>query len=511
VTRLWSGLLFAVLLPAADVRRSWYDVMGFGAKGDNRANDAASIQRAIDECTRRGGGTVYFPSGNFLSGTIVLKNNVTLHLSPGATLWGSRRIEDYQPLHLIYAEGASNVGIEGHGTINGNGEAYWEPNFKAKPKRPTPLIELVRCRNVRIRDIRVLNTPGWGIHPLECDGVFIRGVTLISDMRGPNTDGIDPDSSRNVMISDCYIETGDDAICLKSRDGNPPTPTENVTVTNCVLISDDSAIKLGTGSHGDFRNCVFSNCVIKGSHYGLTMYIKDGALVEGIRFSNITIDTLVDTFNSRTGGNRQWTEYPIFLDLEKRTDESRLGRIRDVSFEGIRIFGEGRVLVGSMPERPIENLSFRDILMRVTGPEPVETQKKPRGVAKIRPATRETDYAASPAAMIFANVRGLTLRDIRLVWDEAARKQDRHAIYATRVEDLTIAGFSGNGAGEKFAAIGLDGVRGAFITESRPGSGKPIFVGLHDTPEAELVLGNNPLRPGVRATAQGATYVHIPR
>jgi hypothetical protein len=509
MTRLWIGLLFAVLLAGADARRSWYDVTAYGAKGDNRANDGAAIQRAIDECARTGGGTVYLPSGNFLSGTIVLKSNVTLHLAPGATLWGSRRIEDYQPLHLIYAEGASNVAIEGHGAINGNGDAYWEPDFKAKPKRPSPLVEFVRCRNVRIRDIRVLNTPGWGIHPLECDGVFIRGITMISDMRGPNTDGIDPDSSRNVTISDCYIETGDDAICLKSRDGNPPPACENITVTNCVLVSDDSAIKLGTASYGDFRNCVFSNCVITGTRYGIAMYIKDGALVEGIRFSNITIDTLVDVFNRRTGGKREWTEYPIFLDLEKRTDESRLGRIRDVAFDGIRILGEGRVLVGSLPERPIENLSFRDILMRVTGPEAVDRQKKPRGVARIRPATRETDYAQAPAAMIFASVRGLTLRDIRLVWDEAARQQDRHAIYATRVEDLTIAGFSGSSAGGKFAAIGLDGVRGVFITESRPGPGATLLVGLHDTPGSEVMLGNNPLRQGVRATAAGATYVHL--
>jgi len=119
------------------------------------------------------------------------------------------------------------------------------------------LIELVGCRNVRIRDVRIRNTPGWGIHPVDCDGVYIRGISMISDMRGPNTDGIDPDSSRNVMISDSYIETGDDAICLKTHSDTVPRACENVTVTNCVLISDDSAIKFGTASHGDFATAPF--------------------------------------------------------------------------------------------------------------------------------------------------------------------------------------------------------------------------------------------------------------
>src|SRR5690242_12930786 len=116
---------------AADLPRSFLDVTAYGAKGDGRTNDAAAIQKAIDACARAGGGTVYFAAGNYLSGTIVLKSHVTLRLSPAATLWGSRQIADYNPLHLIYAEDAENITIEGEGTINGNGDAYWEPDFKA--------------------------------------------------------------------------------------------------------------------------------------------------------------------------------------------------------------------------------------------------------------------------------------------------------------------------------------------------------------------------------------------
>jgi hypothetical protein len=161
-------------------------------------------------------------------------------------------------------------------------------------------------------------------------------------------------------------------------------PCERVTVNNCVLIGDDSAVKFGTASYGDFRDCTFANCVISGSHYGIAMYIKDGGLVEGIRFSNFTIDTSIAFKNRQTGGSGHWIEYPIFLDLEQRGEDSAIGRIRDVSFSDISIRSKGRVLVGGLPDRPLENVSFCNLLMRVTGFEEVEHQHKPRGVGKIR-------------------------------------------------------------------------------------------------------------------------------
>jgi hypothetical protein len=480
--------------------------MSFGAKGDQRTNEAPAIQRAIDACAGSGGGTVYFPAGNYLSGTITLKSNVILDLSPGATIWGSRDIADYRPLHLIYAHDAENIGITGSGTINGNGDAYWEKDFKAKEKRPDTLIRLERCRGVRISGIRIRNTPKFGIHPVECDGVSIRGISMISDMRGPNTDGIDPESSRNVAISDSYIETGDDAICLKSHE----KPVENITVTNCTLISDDSALKIGTGTRSAIRNCRFSNCVITGTRFGIGMYVKDGGVIEGINFSNIHIDTSVAHYNQRTNSSREWIEYPIFIDLEKRTPESPLSRVRDINFSDIHIASEGRILVEGMPERPLENLTFRNVVMRVTGYEAIEQQVKPRGVHGMPPAPRERDYASAPAALIFANVNGLRLRDVQVIWDAASKPQSRHAIYAAAVDDLFLAGFAGAPSGSEFAAIGLDKVRRAFITESRAGSGTGVFVGLRDTPVEQVVLTGNDLGE-VRPMAAGATYEHIPK
>lgn len=332
--RAWIIAAIAVCAGAgAELPSSVYNVVSYGAKGDRHTNNAAAVQKAIDACAKSGGGTVYFPAGNFLTGTIVLRTNVTLHLSSGATLWGSRMMADYPLPYLIYAQDAENIAIEGYGTINGNGDAYWDADFKAKTKRPDALIRLEKCRGVRIRDIRIRNTPKYGIHPVGCDGVTIRGISMTTDMRGPNTDGIDPEDSRNVMISDSYIETGDDAICLKSYKG----PCENIAVINDILISDDSAIKIGTGSYSDFRHCVFSNCVITGSNYGLAMYVKDGGTVEGISYSNIHIDTSIEHYNRSSNSSLEWVEYPIFVDLERRTEGSKLSRVRDINFSDIQI------------------------------------------------------------------------------------------------------------------------------------------------------------------------------
>jgi hypothetical protein len=366
-----------------------------------------------------------------------------LRISPGATLLGSTDVKDFGPRHLIYAEGAEFVAVDGGGLIDGQGSAFWTEQFRPMENRPSPYLEFVRCRQVRVENIHIRQTPGWGIRPRECDGVLIRGISLISDLRGPNTDGIDPESSRNVIISDVHIETGDDAICPKTRDGKP---LENLVVTNSVLRSDDSAFKLGTASNGAFRNIAVSNCAIFGSKYGLAMYIKDGALVEGVSFANIQIET------------EGRANYPILIDLEKRTETSPEGRIRDVTFSDIRIKGDGRVLVSGMPGRPLENFLFRNLTMRVTGYPGVNGLRKPRGVRDMPPAPPELDHADIPASMIFAHARGLRLRDIRILSDAAPA--DRNSLWLSRVEGLDIQGLEAP-LNARHAIVGLDRVKTA--------------------------------------------------
>jgi hypothetical protein len=442
---------------------SWaagFNVRTYGAKGDRTTKDTAAIQKAIDECNRAGGGQVYFPAGNYLSGTLFLKSNVTLFLSPGATLWGSTRQEDYNPKHLIYASDAENITIEGSGTIDGQGGSFVDKDFNPLSFRPSPLIELVRCKRVRIQDVTISNAPAWCIHPMLCEHVKIRGINILSDMRIINTDGIDPDSSRNVMISDCYIQGGDDSIVLKTmgRTGSAP-PCENVTVTNCVLVSSASALKLGTESRGDFRHCVFSNCVIRDSRTGIALFAKDGGTFENISFSNITIQT-----KPKLGKGNEW---PILVDIERRTRDSRLSRIRDVNFSDIQLVTKGRVMVTGMPERPVEDITFRNVVMRVIGFENIAKTHKARG-GRTEQVKTNIDLGATPAAFILGYVRGITLRGVRVIWDTQGEPQERHAIYADSVEGLRVDDFTGRQAvpGGKLGALLLKNTKSVSIMNS---------------------------------------------
>src|SRR5574340_157726 len=366
-------LAFLSLLRPASAA-SVCDVTSFGAKGDRQTLDTAAIQGAIEACNRQGGGVVYFPSGNFLSGTLVLRSNVTLHLSPGAVLWGSTRMADYSPKHLLFAQGVENVAIEGGGVIDGQGDAFLDADLKPLP-RPSPLVELLDSRRIRIENVTIRKAPAWTLHARNCDDVKVRGISLLNNLRGVNTDGIDVDSSRNVVISDSHIEAGDDCIVLKTTDrGGPAGPTENVVVTNCVLVSAATALKLGTESHGDFRHCVFSNCVIRDSRTGVALLAKDGGVMEDIRFSNIVMTT-----RPKWGQGLEW---PIVVDVEKRTAESRLSQVRDVAFSHLTLYTRGRVMASGTPDSPLENLSFDDVLFRVTGYEEIKAARKMRGGAK---------------------------------------------------------------------------------------------------------------------------------
>jgi hypothetical protein len=436
-----------LLLCAALAGASEFDVKSYGAAGTGKALDTAAIQKAIDAAHAAGGGVVYFPAGTFLSGTFTLKSNITLRLSPGAVLLGSKRIQDYNPKHLIYAKGVSNIAIEGGGVIDGQGDSFLDADLKPLP-RPSPLIEIWDSHGIRIQDVTIRMAPAWTIHTKNCDDVKLRGLSLLNNLRGINTDGIDIDSSRNVIVSDCHIEAGDDCIVLKTTnrggvpgsDGSPAgatinaLPTENVTVTNTVLISAASALKLGTESYGDFRHIVFSNSVIRDSRTGIALLAKDGGMMEDVRFQNIVMTT-----QPKWG---QGVEWPIVVDIDRRTEQSRLSRIRDIGFSDITLYTKGRILVEGAPESLIENVAFRNVLMRIGGYEKIDRVKKLSGGSKTS-AAGMPDYGATPAAMIFAWVKGLLLDGTATVWPAGGEAPERAAVFGDHLDGALITGFQG--------------------------------------------------------------------
>jgi len=433
-------LVFLIALAGA-LRAQSFDVTHYGAVGDHLTLNTAALQKAIDACAASGGGTVYFPAGKFLSGTLTLKSDVTLYLSPGAVLLASTRIADYPLKHLLYAQGANHIAIEGTGTIDGQGDAFFDQAMNPLP-RPSPLLEFEDCRGVLLQNFTIFHSPGWTVHPKNCEDVKIIGISLLNNIQAVNTDGLDIDSDRNVVIADCHIEAGDDCIVLKTteRGGGPVRPTENVVVTNCVLVSAASALKLGTESHADFRHCLFSNCVIRESRTGIALLAKDGGTMQDIRFSNISMTTA-----PKWGKGFEW---PIVVDVEKRTETSRLSHIADVSFSDLTITTKGRVMVSGLPDHPLENITFRNVTMRSTGFEDIKTAKKMRGGSHTV-AANTPDYAAKPAAFILDYVRGLTLSDLTFIWPDSAPAAPaplRYVLYGDHLSSARLAGLSGENA-----------------------------------------------------------------
>ncbi len=347
-----------------------FDVRDHGAKGDGRTKDTAALQSAVEACAKAGGGTVYLPPGTYLSGTVVLKDNVTFHLEAGATLLGSTDLADYthQPgpprtgdangKHLLFARDAENVTLSGSGRIDGQGRAFWVPANRVPPKpedlwrdvatydwkpldRPSPMVEFFHCRNLRIEDVTLANASGWTLRPIECDTVFIRGLKIRNPVIGPNTDGIDPTCCRNVFISDCDIATGDDCICLKSESPYGILGlSRNITITNCVLSCCCNGLKFGTATRGGFENITFSNSVIQNDVVplnacvisGLALEIVDGGWMDGVVISNIRM---------------QRVRTPIFLRLGARNGN---GRMNGVMIDNVH--ATGAILTSSITGIP---------------------------------------------------------------------------------------------------------------------------------------------------------------
>ena len=337
--------------PAArKVGPAQYDVRSYGAVADGKTKATAAVKKAIDAAAAAGGGTVVFSGGTYLTGPIHLKSNITLFVDAGTVLKFSSDFDDYLPMvrsrwegtevvnfsPLIYGDKVENVAITGRGLIDGNGEPWWKMYRELKPQidKPTspatrskwqqefarlntarddwpddrrwlengflrpPLIQILDCKNLLISDVTIKNPPFWTINPVYCDGVNIRGIRIDNPEDSPNTDGIDPESSRNVHISDSYLSTGDDCIAIKSgRDAQGRKvgrPSENVTITNCTMVRGHGGVSIGSEMAGSARRIAVSNCVFQDTERGIRIKTTRGRgnVVEDVRVSNIVVRDL---------------------------------------------------------------------------------------------------------------------------------------------------------------------------------------------------------------------------
>lgn len=421
-------LLFSVALPAVTI-----DITKRGAKGDGVTDNTAMIQKAVDECSKNGGGTVLIPSGTYLIRPIELKSNVNLHLDFGALVVGSTRLADYdtafpvpgggmnQSSGLLFARRQNNISITGLGTIDGRGE---HANFQfgndadGGPKRPK-IVYFVECKGIVVTDLTLRNAAYWVQHYEKCEDVTIRGVKVFSHCNY-NNDGLDIDA-KNATISDCYIDVEDDAICFKS---DHETFCENITVTNCVTASNCNAIKFGTASHGGYRNIAISNCVVRRAaedrirHWskqldyisadvtvisGIAIEMVDGGIIDGITVSNISMRDV---------------QTPIFIRLGDRNRTFRKGGgvLKNVHISDVVATAESLITssITGVEGAAVENISINNVQISYPGGGTLEMLAKPvPEVAKEYPENRMFGNTLPAAGFYVRHARNVRFNNVR--------------------------------------------------------------------------------------------------
>jgi hypothetical protein len=480
-----------------------YDVKRFGVRADRKTNDAAALQAAIDACFKDGGGTVYVPPGEYLSGGLLLRSRVGLYLEAGATVYASTKREDYREhgAQLINARKAEYIAVLGPGVLHGQGTADLgrRPGFADEPRPDfrTQVILLQDCRQVLLRDFTILYSDSWACNLRHCEKVVIDGITIFNNYFRTNSDGIDPDSCRDVRISNCHITAGDDCICLKTHDG---LPCEDVVVTNCTTESIATAIKLGTASDGDYRNITISNCTVRNSTVGVGFFVKDGGTMESIAVSNLAIETLREPGAVNPERLRNMI-YPIFLDVEKRSENSRVGAIRNVVFSGIEIRSDNGILMQGMEQSVIENLTLRDIGFRVVRPFDYSGRAKHAGGTANPRDDRITRFARQPSYCAIANARNVVVDNLRVdavpgVLGSSPRTA--LSLFNTQGAVLRSVARSPAGAGP---VVEFDGVREALVTGCVAGPGTGTFLRCRDVAESDVAIEANNFR-GVKRVVE---------
>ncbi len=368
------------------------DVKTYGAIGDGITVNTKIIQKAIDDCHAKGGGTVQIDDGTYVTGTLLLKDSVRLHITENTILLGSSNPLDYTSIDtfidatgqergncLIGAKNAKNISISGKGTIDGNGTAFLSDNLKKTRKkleltenqtkkfgtnRPF-LLRFVNSSQIKIKQIKLRQPAAWTCHFYQSNDIEIDQISIYSHAHR-NNDGIDLDSSHDVIISDCTIDTGDDAICFKTTS---PKPTYNVQINNCRLKSDWGTIKFGTESMGDMYDISIKNCSITDTKGGGIKILS----VDGANIYNIEIDSI----------KMSKTDMPIFIRLGERLRTYRnakpqqVGSIDAISIKNIeattrkpsnsRINPPNGMLITGTPNHSIGNISLENITIQLPG------------------------------------------------------------------------------------------------------------------------------------------------
>ncbi len=408
--QLKDSILKAIKLP--EIPDRIFNITDYGAKGDGTFDNSAIFKKVITKCANEGGGKIIVPEGQFLTTPIHLDNNINLHISENAEILFSKKIEDYPIVQtafegnelmnfspLIYANNKQNIAITGKGILNGQASnTFWWPwrgrtafgwkigqpkqnssvrklkedlaenNVPIKDRvfgvgeyiRPT-FIEPFECTNVLIKDITIINSPFWALHPFRSKSVTIDGVKIKS--HGPNNNGCNPEYSKNVVIKNCFFDTGDDCISIKSgrnKEGRRVgIKSENIVIENCKMKDGSGAIVIGSEISAGIKNIYVDNCEMSSPNLDRAFRIKTntkrGGIVENVYIRNITIGYVKEAvlkINLRYG---PYTE-----------TGSHMHEIKNIVLENITVENGGKfgILSKGYEEKTIDNITLQNVTIK---------------------------------------------------------------------------------------------------------------------------------------------------
>lgn len=496
----------------------FFNIKNYGAKGDGHTLDTKSINKAIAACVKAGGGTVCVPSGVFVTGTFQLFSNVNLFLSSGAVILASDNTNDYllqtdygfsgsgaggKKLGIIFADKAENVSITGTGVIDGHADAYFYmdsvqvsseednkytrqgKNYMNSAKgnsdapvmwkgefgnRPGTQIIFHACKKVTVRDITVRNANDWTMDLNACDDVKVLGMSIDNDMRVPNSDGIDMYDSKNVIISDCDVRAGDDAIAVIS--------TSNLKVTNCNLYSRSSGIRIGYNGFNDNNsgNLLFDNIRIYGSNRGIGIFQRRKGNIENMLFSNMIIDTRL--YPGQWWGHGE----PIHISALPGIGSKEVGTISNVRFSNIIAKGDEGILLYGSEESTLQDIYFDNIQITLTR-GPLTDLYAGNFDLRATNDPKQAIFQHDIPALYARHVNRLTVKNFDLRWDSTLPDYFTNAIACDHFQQLTVdglSGWAGPHAALSEAVIALKDGQHAVIRDIKSGGKAGEAIGFDD-------------------------------
>jgi hypothetical protein len=470
-----------------------FDITKYGAVGDGKTLNTAFIQKAIDECTKSGGGKVIFPAGIYLSATIELKDNVTLQLNKDARLLGTTDIEQYRNLDpfteglgidvgwaLLVAVDAKNIGIQGEGAIDGQGSKLkaehvlkdTRPEGQRWGRRPF-LVRIVRCDGVTVKDITLNYAAAWTSHYFQSRNIEIDNVKIVS-IGVAHNDGIGIDGCQDVRIKNCDVVSGDDALVFKTTSGK--MGCKNIVVTGMRLKSNQAGIKMGTESMAPFEDIKISDCHIYDTkNGGIKLFTVDGAHLRNIEISEITMTDVRTPMLFRLGS--RLNVFRKDQDTKQPTGSFENVIIRNVkakAADSAQLKPPSGILITGVPGHYITNLTLENIEIDLLGMGTAENSRHTVPEAIDQYPEVKTFGPTIPAYGVWArHVKGLKLKNITF----RIKNNDKRPVFICEDgKDIELTGWNIPSTTGAQSIIRLENVEGATITNNDVKGKADVFV-----------------------------------